>query len=180
MLINMLIETSVVEVSFADKTIQSIDFPSSLFGSDDENEILVLYFYPGDFTTICVTEVLAFHALQEEFAAAGASLVGCSINTAHVHNAWKLRPREQGGLGALINHPMIGDHSGELARKFDVLIPKRNVATRGLFMINREGRVLFESRHDTKTARNVKEILEIVRDLRKIYRNDKRERTDSL
>lgn len=170
-----------IEASFGDDTVSRVSFPSDCFLSPD-CELLIIYFYPGDFTSICATEVLAFDEKLPEFFELGASIVGCSINGPYAHNAWKNRPKTAGGLGTHIKHPILADVNGELSRIFDVLIPKRHVASRGLFILDRTGTVLFESRHDTKTARNVSQIVEIVRDIRKLNRNsnDKRDRVDSI
>lgn len=181
MLIGTVIQDTQTEASYADGSVSRLIFPSECFQSPD-CQLLVLYFYPGDFTSICATEALAFDDKFSEFLELGATIVGCSINGPYTHNAWKNRPKTAGGLGTQLKHPIIADVNGELCRAFDVLIPKRHVATRGLFILDRTGTVLFESRHDTKTARNVSEIVEIVRDIERLNRNsnDKRNRVDSI
>ena len=140
-------------------------FPDDFFS--DNSQFLLLYFYPGDFTTICTTELLAFHNSQDAFLELGVSIVGCSTNGPEVHAAWKTTPKSSGGLGTMINHCLISDLDRQLSRFFDVLIPSRNVATRGWFILDRDGQILYECRSDTKIARDVSHILSTVADIRK-------------
>ncbi len=181
MLINKLVEPISVEFSSKDDLIGRKQFPAEFFGSRGD-QFLVLYFFPGDFTSICATEVLAFDSRLNDFLQHGATPVGCSINNPFVHNAWKRTPQSRGGLGTNISHAILSDTSLELSKFFDVLIPNRSVATRALFVIDREGRVVYESRSDTKTARNVSAILELLGDLRRLANtsSSKRERTASM
>ena len=179
MLIDTLIEPLLIESSGTGGSITTKLFPTEYFG---HSELLVLYFFPGDFTSICATEVLAFHEQLDKFNQLAATPVGCSINNPYVHNAWKITPKTSGGLGTNVNHELLSDIAGHLAQKFDVLIPGRRVATRGLFVINREGKILYESRSDTKTARDVSAVLDLVGEIRKMTSllPTKRERTASM
>ena len=77
-------------------------FPDDFFAA--ESQLLLVYFYPGDFTTICTTELIAFHDRLDEFTALGITIVGCSTNGPEVHAAWKRTPKSSGGLGTDINH----------------------------------------------------------------------------
>ena len=180
MLIGSTIPDRPVEFSGHCDEVGTKQFPSEFFQTID-TDFLVLYFYPGDFTSICATEVLAFENACPEMREMGASIVACSINNPHAHNAWKRRPKHEGGLGTNVSHALIADVTGALSKEFDVLIPSRHVATRGLFILDRSGQVLYESRSDTKTARNVYEILNILRELKKLAnRPGKRERAPTL
>ena len=97
-----------------------------------------------------------------------------------MHAAWKRTPKEGGGLGIYIVYPILADVGRELCIWFDFHLVGRHVATRGLFIVDRNHRVLFEQRIDTKTARNVDDILASVRELKKITAaNPKRERAES-
>jgi alkyl hydroperoxide reductase subunit AhpC len=159
-------------------TVSNVIFPDMFFS--DNTDFVLLYFYPGDFTTICTTELIAFHDKLEAFNDLGVGLVGCSTNGPEVHAAWKNTPKSAGGLGTALNHCLISDVDRELSRVFDVLIPNRNVATRGWFLLDRNREVLLECRHDTKIARDVPQILATVADMRKVCSEiPKRNRTYS-
>ena len=178
MLLGTFIDPIELEASLPNETVQTVKFPVDLVNDCD---YLVVYFYPADFTSICPTELLAFHSQMAEFDALKTAVAAVSCNTPFSHSVWKRTPKSQSGLGTAINHAILADPDRRLAKVFDVLLPTRNLATRGLFVLSREGEVLFESRHDTKTARNVSDVVSIVRDLAKVHTTTgKRIRVDSI
>jgi len=64
-----------------------LDLPdgSSTSISAEAGKTLILYFYPKDDTPGCTTEAQAFSALADDFAAAGASVIGVSKDNAARH-----------------------------------------------------------------------------------------------
>lgn len=50
---------------------------------------VVLYAYPQDDTTSCTNEALSFDALRDDFAAAGATVIGISPDTVKRHDKFK-------------------------------------------------------------------------------------------
>ena len=50
---------------------------------------LVLFFYPKDGTPICTKEACAFRDSYEQFAAAGADVIGVSADSDERHGAWR-------------------------------------------------------------------------------------------
>lgn len=59
--------------------------------SDLRGQLVVLFFYPKDDTSGCTTEATAFSALKEEFAAAGAAVVGMSPDSPKSHDKFKAK-----------------------------------------------------------------------------------------
>jgi peroxiredoxin 2/4 len=57
--------------------------------ADHRGRWLVLVFYPADFTFVCPTEIMAFSAGAEEFAAEDADLIAISTDSVHCHQAWQ-------------------------------------------------------------------------------------------
>lgn len=53
---------------------------------DFADKTVVLYFYPKDDTSGCTTEAIDFTALKDEFAAAGAVVIGMSPDSAKKHD----------------------------------------------------------------------------------------------
>ncbi|WP_319520399.1 thioredoxin-dependent thiol peroxidase [uncultured Martelella sp.] len=53
--------------------------------ADVKGKSLVLYFYPKDNTKGCTVEAIAFSALADEFASAGAIVIGVSPDTLESH-----------------------------------------------------------------------------------------------
>ena len=82
---------------------------------------------------------LHFHKHLDEFKKRGAEVLGCSIDTEHVHKAWKAVEKAKGGLGTAINHPMLADVNKDIARRYGVLLEEAGVTVRGVVVIDKEG-----------------------------------------
>jgi peroxiredoxin Q/BCP len=52
---------------------------------------LVLYFYPKDDTSGCTKEAIAFNGLRQDFAAAGAAILGVSADSVASHDKFKAK-----------------------------------------------------------------------------------------
>ena len=58
---------------------------------DLKGKPVVVYFYPKDDTSGCTAEAIAFNGLRAKFAAAGASVVGVSPDSAAAHEKFKAK-----------------------------------------------------------------------------------------
>ena len=95
---------------------------------------VVLFFYPGDFTLICPTELAAFAKRHDDFLAEDAVLLAASTNSCFSHKAWfETDPRL-----ADVRYPVIADSLRELSRTFGVL-QEDGTAHRGTFIIDPNG-----------------------------------------
>jgi peroxiredoxin (alkyl hydroperoxide reductase subunit C) len=121
---------------------------------------VVLFFYPFDFTFVCPTEILAFSNHVEEFERRNTAVVGVSIDSAHVHRAWRNTKIEDGGIGA-IRYPLVADVTKSIAKSYGVLL-EEGMALRGTFLIDREGIVRQETINDLPLGRSVEETLRLV------------------
>lgn len=66
-----------------------IDGGGSLTLSSLRGRKVVLYAYPQDDTTSCTNEALSFDALRDDFAAAGATVIGISPDSVKRHDKFK-------------------------------------------------------------------------------------------
>ena len=84
--------------------------------SDINGKWAVFFFYPGDFTFVCPTELgdLADH--YEELQAMGVEVFSVSTDSHFVHKAWHADSDTVGK----VNYTMIGDPNLQLTRNFDV------------------------------------------------------------
>jgi len=121
---------------------------------------VVLFFYPFDFTFVCPTEILAFSNHIEEFKKRAVEVLGCSIDSAHVHRAWRSTKIEDGGIGQ-ISYPLLADVNKDVARAYGVLL-EGGMALRGTFLIDKEGIVRQETVNDLPLGRSVEETLRLV------------------
>ena len=126
-------------------------------GLDDyKGRWLVMFFYPLDFTFVCPTELVAFDNAREQFAAAGADLLGVSVDSVHTHLAWMRTPRNEAGVGSL-GYPLLSDLDKSISAAFDVL--SGDVSLRGVFIIDPSGTVQASTVNNLPIGRNVSEVL---------------------
>jgi len=126
---------------------------------------LVLFFYPLDFTFVCPTEITAFSDRVKDFSAAGAEIVGVSVDSKFSHLAWSKQARSEGGLGGC-QYPLLADITKQVARDYGVLIedgPDAGVALRGLFIISPTGVLRQMTVNDLPVGRSVDETLRLLR-----------------
>lgn len=139
-------------------------FPDLTFGkvklADHKGKYVVLFFYPGDFTFVCASEIPGFSKLIDQFEKRNCVVLGVSTDSHHSHKAWQILPVSEGGIGK-VAYPLLGDFNHELAKKYDVLLPD-GTCTRGLFVIDKEGVVKAEHRNCDPLGRNLEEPLRLL------------------
>ncbi|KAI3380233.1 hypothetical protein SNEBB_010801 [Seison nebaliae] len=129
---------------------------------DFQNQYVVLYFYPFNFTFVCPTEIVAFSDRMKEFQKLNTQVVGVSCDSHFSHYAWSQLDRKSGGIGQL-EYPLLSDFNKEIARDYDVLIEEGGMALRGLFIIDGKSVVRHMSINDLPVGRNVDEVLRLVK-----------------
>ena len=144
------------------KNIEKLDENVKL--SDYRGKWTVLLFYPLDFTFVCPTELTAFSDRYEEFEGIGAEVIGVSTDSVFSHRAWIQTPRDKGGVEGM-KYPLAADITGEVSRKYGVLIEDQGIALRGLFVIDPEGTLKYEVVHDLNIGRSVDETLRVIQGL---------------
>jgi peroxiredoxin (alkyl hydroperoxide reductase subunit C) len=128
--------------------------------SQFKGKYVVLFFYPFDFTFVCPTEILAFSNHIEEFKKRNVEVLGVSIDSTHVHRAWRNTKLEDGGIGP-ITYPLVADVNKDIARAYGVLL-EGGMALRGTFLIDKAGNVRQETVNDLPLGRSVEETLRLV------------------
>lgn len=118
---------------------------------------LVLYFYPRDDTPGCTAQACSFRDQFEDFAEAGAVVVGVSSDTPEKHREFAQRHR--------IPFTLLADSRGRLAKKLGV--PKRMgiIPGRVTFIIDRDGVVRHVFNSQVQATRHVREALDTLRSL---------------
>lgn len=133
----------------------------SLSLSGLRGKYVVLFFYPLDFTFVCPSEIIAFDNRLAEFKERGCEVVGVSVDSHFTHHAWRETAREKGGIGH-IGYPLVADLAKTIARDYDVLTAEGTVAYRGLFLIDKQGRVRHQIVNDLPLGRSVDEALRML------------------
>jgi peroxiredoxin (alkyl hydroperoxide reductase subunit C) len=118
----------------------------------------VYFFWPKDFTLVCPTEIAAFGALNPEFAARNAQVLGASIDSDHVHRAW----REHHPSLKNLPFPMLSDIKRELSAALGILDPRAGVAQRATFIVDPENVIRFVYVTDLSIGRDPQEVLRVL------------------
>jgi peroxiredoxin 2/4 len=128
--------------------------------SELRGNYVVLFFWPLDFTFVCPTEIIAHDSRIEEFKSRGVEVVGVSIDSAHVHSAWRNTRPEKGGIGE-VRFPMIADLNHDIVEAYGVEHPD-GVALRASFLIDRDGIVQHQVVNNLPIGRNIDEMLRVI------------------
>lgn len=118
---------------------------------------VVLFFYPLDFTFVCPTEIVAFDDAFEKFKAAGAEILGCSVDSHHTHLAYMRTPRTEAGVGDL-KFPLVSDLNHAIMQAYDVVHTDGDKAMRATFIIDPDGVVQSAIINNLSIGRNVDEV----------------------
>lgn len=116
---------------------------------------LILFFYPGDFTFVCPTELKELADYYKEIKRMGGEVVSISTDSAWVHRAWH---RHDTRIKS-ITYPMLSDRNGKLARALGVYNSKKGSAQRGTFIVNPDGRIMACEIHHDAIGRSADELL---------------------
>lgn len=135
---------------------------------------VVFFFYPLDFTFVCPTEIIAFQDKIAEFEKRNTAVVGCSVDSQFSHWAWLNAEKKNGGIKG-VKFPLVADLSKTIAENFGVLAGQYGydeegnttfegapVAYRGLFLIDKEGKIRHQVINDLPLGRSVDEALRMV------------------
>jgi peroxiredoxin len=123
---------------------------------------LVLYFYPKDDTPGCTTQALEFSALQAEFAALNARVIGVSKDPCQKHQKFI----DKHDLRVML----LSDEQTQLCEAYGVWQEKKNYGktyfgiVRSTFVIDTQG-ILREVQYGVKAAGHAQEILNRVQQL---------------
>lgn len=122
--------------------------------SEHRGHPVVLMFYPLDFSPTCTGELRDITATAERFDAAGAEVVGVSVDSRWAHAAF----REREGIKARL----LADFQprGAVAQLYGCYLEQAGIATRGTFVIDAEGVVRHRILNKPSEARSVDEVIE--------------------
>ena len=131
----------------------------------------VLFSHPKDFTPVCTTELGAVAALEDQFAARGAKVIGLSVDPVASHSKWEQDIQDVGGFK--VNYPLIGDPELKIAKLYDMLpgdagetsegrTPANNAPVRTVFVIGPDKRIKLQIAYPMTTGRNFDEVIRVL------------------
>lgn len=121
-----------------------------------KGQAVVLYFYPKDDTSGCTSEAQAFTELADQFAAAGAVVVGVSKDSVKSHEKFRAK------YGLKVR--LASDESGETIERYGVWVEKNMYGRkymgieRATFLIDRQG-VIRQVWRKVKVAGHAQQVL---------------------
>ena len=135
---------------------------------------VLLFWYPKDFTFVCPTELHAFQEALAEFEKRNTKVIDASCNTNEVHFAWLNTPKAQGGIEG-VTYPILADTHRQLANALGIvdqdfdydeegneLLSGSNVTYRATYLVDETGKIFHEAVNDMPLGRNVKEFLRLI------------------
>ena len=123
-----------------------------------QDKYTLLFFYPLDFTFVCPTELIELNRAYDEFVKRNVEIVAISIDSHHVHNAWK---NATNGIGQ-VRYTMVGDIDHNICQAYGVEHPEEHIAFRAAFIIDAHGIIRSEIVNDLPVGRNIDELLRLV------------------
>jgi peroxiredoxin (alkyl hydroperoxide reductase subunit C) len=148
-----------------------------------KGKYVILFFYPKDFTFVCPTELFAFQEKLQEFKSRNVELIAVSTDTEQSHWGWLQMEKNHGGIKG-VTYPIVADTNKTISMNYDVLAGDLDwndegemiatgelVAYRGLFLIDKTGKVRHQLVNDLPLGRSVDEALRIVDALQHLEEN---------
>jgi peroxiredoxin Q/BCP len=115
-----LVKEDKIELKMGDKapSFQATDDQGKTWKSSDHvgKKVLVVYFYPADFTGGCTKQACTFRDDMDKLTAKGIEVVGVSGDSAKTHSLFKKHHK--------LNYTLLADEKGEIAKKFGVPVNK--------------------------------------------------------
>ena len=121
-------------------------------------KVVVLYFYPRDFTSGCTKEACSFRDDYQVYEESGAVVIGVSLDSQESHKKFSEKHD--------LPFSLLSDNQKEVAKKYGVLGFGGLVAKRNTFIIDKKGKIawIFPKVDVKKHSKEVLEILDKIKD----------------
>lgn len=127
-----------------------------------EQDWVVLFSHPADFTPVCTTELVEFAKRNEDFRAKGVKLLGISVDSIHSHLAWLENIKQK--MAVTIPFPMVADINMHVSNMYGMIHPgaSATATVRALFVIDPKRVIRALIYYPMNAGRNVDEVLRLV------------------
>ena len=144
---------------FEGVTTEVSDFNFSVW---QEQDWIVLFSHPADFTPVCTAELMEFARQHERFKQKSIKLLGVSVDSIHSHLAWFQNMKEK--MGVTIPFPMISDSNMKVSHLYGMIHPAASstATIRAVFVIDPKRTIRALIYYPMNVGRNVEEILRLV------------------
>ena len=130
---------------------------------------VVLVFYPANFTTVSLTELIELSDRIEEFKQLSTQILAISIDSPFSHLHYLLLKRNQGGL-ANLNYPLVSDLNQTITQKYQ-LLTNEGLSLPGLFIIDKQGIIQYYTVNNLLCGRSINELIRILKSIQYIQEN---------
>ena len=132
------------------------------FSAWQEQDWVVLFSHPADFTPVCTTELVEFASRFEEFKNKGVKLLGISVDSIHSHLAWLENMKHK--MGMIIPYPMVADVDMRVSNLYGMIHPEASTTAtvRALFVIDPKRVIRALIYYPMNAGRNVDEVLRLI------------------
>ena len=122
---------------------------------DYKGKWTVVCFYPADFTFVCPTEIAVMNAAAPLLKELGVEVLAVSTDTKFSHKRFV----ETEPLLKDLTLTIGADPTGEVTKKFGVMIEGAGLALRGRFLVNPDGVIVAQEVQAPPVGRSVKEFV---------------------
>lgn len=121
-------------------------------------KIVVLYFYPRDFTSGCTKEACSFRDDYQVYEEKGAVVIGISLDSQETHKKFSKKHN--------LPFSLLSDNQKDVAKQYGVLGFGARVAKRVTFIIDKQGRIawIFPKVDVKKHSKEILEIIDKIKD----------------
>lgn len=121
------------------------------------NKIIVLYFYPKDFSRGCTAEACAFRDSYDVFVQAGAQVIGVSSQSVESHNRFAILNK--------LPFILLSDQDGKVRKLYGVSSTLGLLPGRVTYIIDKKGVVRYVFSSQSKPTQHIEEALRIVKEI---------------
>lgn len=119
----------------------------------------VFFFYPGDFTFVCPTELGDLADNYQAFQDLGVEIYSVSTDSHFVHKAWHAESEHV----SKVNYVMLGDSNNTLTNNFEVARDGAGQADRATFLVDPQGIIQYIEQTAEGIGRSAEELLRKVK-----------------
>jgi peroxiredoxin Q/BCP len=124
--------------------------------ADQRGKVVVLAFYPGDFTPVCVRQLRHYEAQREKLVETGAVLWAISTDNLELH--------ERMAKSYALSFPLLADPGGKVAAQYGVR-GLLGSARRSIFILDPQGTLRYTKEEPLSLSyRSVDDLLHALRD----------------
>ena len=136
--------------------------PNFNFSAWQEQDWVVMFSHPADFTPVCTTEILEFARQHERFSAKRIKLIGVSVDSIHSHLAWLQNMKDK--MGMVIPFPLIADVDMKVSQLYGMIHPgaSSTATVRAVFVIDPKRIIRALIYYPMNAGRNIEEVLRLV------------------